>query len=236
MVDEVVKPYSPAPAVVGLPRAARTAESDMNGTVPRPRTPPPEGEPRSAALPSSVEDWLASLSGPGALGALLGPSPAEQLRRGYGHTLREIAQQPVTWPRPRPPAGAGPSGRGEPRRRRRPSSSRARAARSTPRSASRPACTAAWASRCRPSPRGPDPDPSGDVSAPERAVPRGLARPLRQQPGEPRRRWTGCSRAGPRPATSSSPATGTGPSPRPTRIVRACGRSSSTRGRTIAAW
>jgi tagatose-6-phosphate ketose/aldose isomerase len=44
-----------------------------------------------------VDEWLASLSGQGALGALLSPGPEEQLRRGYGHTLREIAQQPVTW-------------------------------------------------------------------------------------------------------------------------------------------
>jgi tagatose-6-phosphate ketose/aldose isomerase len=44
-----------------------------------------------------VDEWLASLSGPGVLGALLAPSPEEQVRRGYGHTLREIAQQPVTW-------------------------------------------------------------------------------------------------------------------------------------------
>jgi tagatose-6-phosphate ketose/aldose isomerase len=69
----------------------------MNGTVQRPRTPAPEGDPRSVALPSSVDEWLASLSGQGALGALLSPSPEEQVRRGYGHTLREIAQQPVTW-------------------------------------------------------------------------------------------------------------------------------------------
>jgi tagatose-6-phosphate ketose/aldose isomerase len=44
-----------------------------------------------------VAEWLASLSGQGALGALLSPSAEEQVRRGYGHTLREIAQQPVTW-------------------------------------------------------------------------------------------------------------------------------------------
>ena len=69
----------------------------MNGTAPQPRTPAPEGEPRGVALPSSVDEWLASLSGRGALGALLSYSPEEQVRRGYGHTLREIAQQPVTW-------------------------------------------------------------------------------------------------------------------------------------------
>jgi len=48
-------------------------------------------------LPSSVDEWLASLAGRGALGELLGVSGEEQLRRGYGHTLREIGQQPVTW-------------------------------------------------------------------------------------------------------------------------------------------
>lgn len=69
----------------------------MNGTAPQPRAPAPEGDPRSVALPSSVDEWLASLSGQGALGGLLSLSPEEQVRRGYGHTLREIAQQPVTW-------------------------------------------------------------------------------------------------------------------------------------------
>jgi tagatose-6-phosphate ketose/aldose isomerase len=44
-----------------------------------------------------VHEWLASLSGAGALGRLLLPPWDEQLGRGYGHTLREIAQQPVTW-------------------------------------------------------------------------------------------------------------------------------------------
>jgi tagatose-6-phosphate ketose/aldose isomerase len=67
----------------------------MNGTVGPP--PAPANDPRGAALLTSVDDWLASLSGRGALGALLSPSAEERLRRGYGHTLREIAQQPVTW-------------------------------------------------------------------------------------------------------------------------------------------
>jgi tagatose-6-phosphate ketose/aldose isomerase len=67
----------------------------MNGTAQRP--PASEGSPGGAALPSSVEGWLASLSGWGSLGALLSLSPGEQVRRGYGHTLREIAQQPLTW-------------------------------------------------------------------------------------------------------------------------------------------
>jgi len=69
----------------------------MNGTVPRPSAPAPEGEPRRAALPSSVDEWLSSLSVEGALGALLSSSPEERIRRGYGHTVREIAQQPLTW-------------------------------------------------------------------------------------------------------------------------------------------
>jgi tagatose-6-phosphate ketose/aldose isomerase len=49
------------------------------------------------ALPTSVHEWLASLESDGPLGRLLRPSWDEQLGRGYGHTLREIAQQPVTW-------------------------------------------------------------------------------------------------------------------------------------------
>ena len=65
----------------------------MNGTV----KPAPRGEPQTAAIPSSVDEWLASLAGSGALGSLLEPPREEQLRRGYGHTLREIGQQPVTW-------------------------------------------------------------------------------------------------------------------------------------------
>jgi tagatose-6-phosphate ketose/aldose isomerase len=52
-------------------------------------------EPRR--LPVAVGEWLASLAGKGALGELLAPPFDEQVRRGYGHTLREIAQQPVTW-------------------------------------------------------------------------------------------------------------------------------------------
>ena len=46
---------------------------------------------------SSVDEWLASLSGGGALGTLMAPPLEEQLRLGYGHTAREISQQPVTW-------------------------------------------------------------------------------------------------------------------------------------------
>ena len=66
----------------------------MNGTV---QTPAPHGEPGRVALPSSVDEWLASFYDTCALVALLSSPVEEQLRRGYGHTLREIAQQPVTW-------------------------------------------------------------------------------------------------------------------------------------------
>lgn len=67
----------------------------MNGTVQR--TPASESDPRGVAFPSSVDEWLGAIQGAGALGTLLAPSPEEQVRRGYGHTLREIAQQPLTW-------------------------------------------------------------------------------------------------------------------------------------------
>lgn len=45
----------------------------------------------------SVEAWLARLARGGRLGTLLAAPAGEQLDRGYGHTLREIGQQPVTW-------------------------------------------------------------------------------------------------------------------------------------------
>ena len=45
----------------------------------------------------SVETWLGRLARGGEIGSLLAPSWSEQLARGYGHTLREIGQQPVTW-------------------------------------------------------------------------------------------------------------------------------------------
>ena len=48
----------------------------------------PSKEPE--ALDGPVEDWLATLKGPGAIGELLGREPAEQSSRGYVHTLREI--------------------------------------------------------------------------------------------------------------------------------------------------
>jgi tagatose-6-phosphate ketose/aldose isomerase len=47
--------------------------------------------------PPSVDELLASLSGTREIGRLLRPPREEQLARGYGHTLKEICQQPVTW-------------------------------------------------------------------------------------------------------------------------------------------
>jgi tagatose-6-phosphate ketose/aldose isomerase len=68
----------------------------MTGTLdPASDRAPRQAEPRP--VPSSVDEWLSSLSTRGELGLLLSPPWEEQLRRGYGHTLREIAQQPVTW-------------------------------------------------------------------------------------------------------------------------------------------
>jgi tagatose-6-phosphate ketose/aldose isomerase len=47
---------------------------------------------------SSVDDWLSLLATAGGeLGALLATPDEEQSRRGFHHTLREIAQQPFTW-------------------------------------------------------------------------------------------------------------------------------------------
>jgi len=49
-------------------------------------------------IPASVDEWLAALaSAPGEFGTLLRTPWAEQLERGYGHTIREVGQQPVTW-------------------------------------------------------------------------------------------------------------------------------------------
>jgi tagatose-6-phosphate ketose/aldose isomerase len=45
----------------------------------------------------SLDQWLSRLARHGEIGALLESSWDEQLDRGYGHTLREICQQPVTW-------------------------------------------------------------------------------------------------------------------------------------------
>jgi tagatose-6-phosphate ketose/aldose isomerase len=70
----------------------------MNGTL----QPAPERAPQGSAsrpLPASVDEWLATLSGPGEgeLATLLARPWEQQLHLGYGHTLHEIAQQPVTW-------------------------------------------------------------------------------------------------------------------------------------------
>lgn len=51
-----------------------------------------------AAVRGSVDHWLGVLRDRSpAFGPLLTPSVDEQQRAGYGHTLREIAHQPVTW-------------------------------------------------------------------------------------------------------------------------------------------
>jgi tagatose-6-phosphate ketose/aldose isomerase len=47
---------------------------------------------------ASIDAWLASLAAAPPFDALLAASPAEQRSRGYGDTLREICQQPLTWP------------------------------------------------------------------------------------------------------------------------------------------
>lgn len=47
----------------------------------------------------ALDAWLIRLAAVDAFAPLLGTPRAEQLERGYGHTLREICQQPLTWPR-----------------------------------------------------------------------------------------------------------------------------------------
>ena len=65
----------------------------MEQRAARPRAPEVDEE-----LRGSVEDWLLFLgSRAPEIGLLAGAPAAEQERRGYGHTLREIAQQPLTW-------------------------------------------------------------------------------------------------------------------------------------------
>jgi tagatose-6-phosphate ketose/aldose isomerase len=56
-----------------------------------------DGAEREAS--AEIDRWLAGLADAPALGPLLRPPVAEQLERGYGHTLREICQQPLTWAR-----------------------------------------------------------------------------------------------------------------------------------------
>jgi tagatose-6-phosphate ketose/aldose isomerase len=48
-------------------------------------------------LPASVEGCLAALGDVAVFRELLARPWSEQLERGYGHTLREIVQQPLTW-------------------------------------------------------------------------------------------------------------------------------------------
>jgi D-galactosamine 6-phosphate deaminase/isomerase len=49
-------------------------------------------------IPTSVDEWLATLaSARGEFASLLRAPWAEQLECGYGHTIREVGQQPVTW-------------------------------------------------------------------------------------------------------------------------------------------
>ena len=71
-----------------------------------PRT-PPRSRGRDVSLshlravppPESLDDWLHTLSSSSReLAPLLERPEADQRRLGYYHTLREIAQQPLTWP------------------------------------------------------------------------------------------------------------------------------------------
>ncbi|MGE5125949.1 MAG: SIS domain-containing protein [Betaproteobacteria bacterium] len=55
------------------------------------------GRPAARPLPPTVDTWLAALAGHGEIGRLLEAPAPLQAERGYGHTLREICQQPVTW-------------------------------------------------------------------------------------------------------------------------------------------
>src|SRR6266699_3399942 len=48
-------------------------------------------------LRGSVDDWLSGLGPAQEIGRLLARPAKEQQAQGYAHTLREIAQQPVTW-------------------------------------------------------------------------------------------------------------------------------------------
>ncbi len=50
------------------------------------------------AAPELLEDWLQALSSSGEVATLLERSEDDQRQVGYYYTLREIAQQPLTWP------------------------------------------------------------------------------------------------------------------------------------------
>jgi tagatose-6-phosphate ketose/aldose isomerase len=59
---------------------------------------PPLAAEVESRLRGGVDAWLAYLAGCSReAGRLLAASAAEQDARGYGHTLREIGQQPLTW-------------------------------------------------------------------------------------------------------------------------------------------
>ncbi len=51
------------------------------------------------AAPDGAEAWFARLGSAAAFRSLLEAPWEAQLERGYGHTLREICQQPLTWPK-----------------------------------------------------------------------------------------------------------------------------------------
>ena len=51
----------------------------------------------SEPLRGTVDEWLSGFGPEGEIGRLLGHTRVGQQEQGYGHTLREIAQQPVTW-------------------------------------------------------------------------------------------------------------------------------------------
>ena len=53
--------------------------------------------PSADRLRGSVDDWLSGLDPTQEIGRLLAHPAKEQQAQGYAHTLREIAQQPVTW-------------------------------------------------------------------------------------------------------------------------------------------
>ncbi len=149
-----------------------------------------------------------------ALGALLGRPAEEQVRRGYGHTLREIAQQPVTWIETASRMHAVRSlARGE---RRLGLGGRVHGLGQLPlRRGMRRSVPAARARRpgLRRA-RRPDPHPSGELPSPERRRSSSCRSPVRATAPRAGRWSTSCSRSGRRRATSSSPATATGPWPR----------------------
>ena len=203
-------------------RAQRDAAADL-------------GAPESARIPTSVDEFLASLAGASALGALLGHPAEEQVRQGYAHTLREIAQQPVTWIE---------------------TASRMHAVRSlveesvasvsavvftgSGSSVYAAECVAPFLQRALGVPV--TAVPAGLIlTHPESCLPRAARSsschwPARATAPKAAPWWTSCWRSGLRRVISSSPATATGPSQRPTATAPKCVPSCSTSGRTTAAW